>query len=480
MSQTPGLLRNTTVLGAARIVERLGNLLVAFFLSRRAGAAGLGTYATAVAYFQLVTIAGEMGCSNLLIREIAKRPERTSSFVVHASAIAVVVSAVAMAGMWALVPHLGYSAELRAGLMVVILAILPAVLNTVQEAVFVAHRRVEYETLTTLASTVVTVAASWVLLGRGHGAVSLLAVLVIAEFAVTLVYFRLVHHRIAPLRLELRAAEGRALLRDLRPFAGSSLLGGIFSRPEIIILSLLATEAQVGYYTGALKLVDLWQFAPQVYMLNVFPVLSRATVAGAEGVQGIQDRALGHLLAVGLPLSAGLAFAARPIVEAFYGPGFGPAVVVLRLLAANVCLYCVHSVLWRVLAARGEQGRVLRIQVVSLAVRLALNVVLIARFGAPGAAVAMFGGLALHCGLLARAVARDGTRVPLLEVAGRFAAAAAVMGIAVGVLGPLLALPLLVGAATVLYGAGALAFGALGLDDLRAVRRLVPLARRTL
>ncbi len=70
MSETRSIARNTGILGAARVTERVGNLLIAFFISRRGGVAALGTYATAMAYFQLIATAGEMGWTNLLVREI--------------------------------------------------------------------------------------------------------------------------------------------------------------------------------------------------------------------------------------------------------------------------------------------------------------------------------------------------------------------------------------------------------------------------
>jgi O-antigen/teichoic acid export membrane protein len=231
------------------------------------------------------------------------------------------------------------------------------------------------------------------------------------ETAIALVYVVLLHRCIARLRFELDRRFARALLHDIRPFAGSSLLGALFARPEVIILSLLATERQVGHYAAALKLVDVWQLVPQVLMANVFPVLARSHHTGDGNAVRVRQGAATALLAVGLPVGVGLAVTAGPLVHAIYGEAFQPAVTILRILSATAVLYATHSVLWRSLAARGEQNAVLHIQIFSVALRLVVAVVLVARFGAIGAAVTVPASLLVHNALLARRLRRDGSGI---------------------------------------------------------------------
>jgi peptidoglycan biosynthesis protein MviN/MurJ (putative lipid II flippase) len=74
-------------------------------------------------------------------------------------------------------------------------------------------------------------------------------------------------------------------------------------------------------------------------------------------------------------------------------------------------LYATHSVLWRALAARGEQAAVLRIQAFSLVVRLLAGVLLIALFGPVGAAITVPATLLIHNALLARRLRSDGSGI---------------------------------------------------------------------
>lgn len=474
MNQARSIARNTAVLAGARLIERGGNLVLALIISRHLHASGLGIYVTAIAYFGVISTAAESGSTNLLVREIAKDKSKTNAYLVHGSVLAGSVGLVVTIAGFAAVPHLGYRPDLRHSTEVILLALVPGTFNTIQESVFVAHQRVEFETLTTLGSTLVIIGVSSLLLALGHGVVSLVIAFVIAEYLVTIVYFILINRYIARFRLEFSRTFARTLIRDIKPFAGSSLLQAGLARPEIIMLSVVGSETQVGYYGAALKVADLWQFLPSVYMINVFPVLSRAFHEGGRRAQEIQDRSLKYLLALGLPLAAGMIFAATRIIEAFFGDKFDPSAALLRILGANIVFYCIAAVLWRVLAARGEQGAVFRVQAIGIVVRLAGGYALITWLADTGAAVSMMVWLAVTTILLGVQVRRDGTPVRILRPAWRFALAAAVMGGVIAVLADRVGLLFLVLIGLVVYVGLVALVRAFSPEDRALFRRLLP------
>jgi O-antigen/teichoic acid export membrane protein len=479
VSQANAVFRNTAVLATARIIERLSGLVLAFSISRHLGASGLGAYTTAITYFGLIAVAGSSGAQNLIIREIARDRERTSRYVVHASVLALGLSAVLMGAAWLVIPHLGYSAELRDSLMVIVLAVAPGTLNTIQEAVFIAYQRTHFETVTTLVSSSLLIATSVMLLKTGHGVVPLVVTFVAIEYAVTTVYFVIINRLIVRLRLSFQWRVATEVLHEIKAFAGSSLIAGLFARPEIIVLSLVADTAQVGYYGAALKIADIVQFIPEVYMVNVYPLLSRSFDGAAANARQIRDYATKHLLAFALPVATGIAAAAEPLIRAFYGDSFDQSVVLLRILAVTVPLYALNSVLWRVLAARGEQSKVLRVQLTTIPIRLTAGVALISAFEALGAAIVTPAALAMHGVLLARYVRRDGSSLGLIRLGWKLAVAASIAGGAVFALSGRLPLLALVACGTVVYVGVVILVKPFTHEELLALRRSLPWASRT-
>jgi O-antigen/teichoic acid export membrane protein len=435
VSEIQHIFKNTAVLAASRLVEKTCSMVLALAIARTLHASGFGVYTTAMAYYLLIALAVEMGMGNLLVREIAKNPAETSRYLVHAGIMAVAAAAVVMPTGLAIVAYLGYSGELALSVYVIALAVIPGTLNAFQEAVLVAHQRLEFLGWISCAAAGLNIGASLFLLASGHGVISLLSVFVAIQCLVAVSYLGVIHKRVASLQWEFRWSFAHDLLRDVKPFAASSVLAGLFTRPEIILLSLLRAPTQVGFYSAALKLVDLWYMVPQVYMTNVFPILTRSYHMGDPGVQSIQDTSLKYLLAFSLPVTAGLAVAAPAIISLAYGSEFAPAVILLRLLALNATLDSVQAVLWRVLSARGQQRLVVRAQIVTAFTRTASGYLSIKSFGTVGAAVSTPANLLLHCGLLTFYVTRGGTHLYLWRLAWRFALAALVMAAVVSMVG---------------------------------------------
>jgi O-antigen/teichoic acid export membrane protein len=420
------VLRNTAVLAAARILERIAGALVVLLIAHRLGASDLGLYVGAMGFFALIAIGGELGITTFLVREIAKDPSCTGPYLVHLSVLTAAFSAAAAAAAFGLLPLLGFEPDMREAIAIVLIAVPPAALNAVQRGVFLAYRRTEFEVAVTFVGGVLNVGASAALLANGYGVEGVLVAFVLVQYLSTATYYVLVRRYIVPIRWAFERATARHVLREIRPFAGSSIVAAAFSRPEVIILSAIGTPAQVGYYGAALKVMEFGTLVPQLFMMNVYPVLARAFQRRDGRAQRIQDRAFKFLMIASLPLAALMFAVADPLIDLLYGDGFGEAARLLRILAPGILLACGFSVLWRVLSARGEQGTVLKVQVVTTALELGLGVALIAAFADVGAAVnAVLSGFVLatlrrHDGVAGTALVarRPGGRRRRLRVLG--------------------------------------------------------------
>lgn len=426
-----GVLANSVMLVVAGVAERAGSLLVALILSRAAGADGLGAYVTVIAYYQLLTVAAEVGVSNYLVREISTELGSTGRWLTHAVLLAVAASGAMTGAALLVVPHLGLEPDVRTGTYVVLVGVLPAALNVVARAVFVAHQLVVFDAAANVVASVVLVVSGWFLIDGGRGVLALVVAYVLTRVGITIWSFAVIHGRIAPLRAGFDPAFARSMLRGLRPFAGSTLVGALFARPELLMLSVLASSTQVGNFGAAFKTVDLWQLLPETYMLNAYPVLARTHGEDPARASALQRDATTALLAVGLPVAAGLWLTADDVISLLFGPELDGAVPLLRAMAVLVVVFCVHTVLWRSLSARGEQSRVLRIQVPTLVLRLVVGAALIARFGALGAALNVPICLSIHNVFLARALRGGGPGIVDLHDVWPYAAATAAMAAAV-------------------------------------------------
>jgi O-antigen/teichoic acid export membrane protein len=480
MVEAREIFKNTAALAAAIVIERASSVFLTLLISRTLYASGLGIYSATLAIYALIANTVEMGSTSFVVREIAQDRSRTNQYVVHLGLMAIVVGTLAILLGVLILPHLGYSAELAMSVSVVVFAVIPGTLNTIQEAVFVAHRRVHFQTYTTLVAALLNTALSLSLLAQGHGIVSLVIAFVATKCLTTISYFFFLSRYVVRLRWEFSWSSSLTLLRKVKMFAASSMLGGLFARPEIIILTFVRGEAHTGYYSAALKLVDLCYLLPDTYMTNVFPALSRSYRHGARKCQNIQKKSVKYLLALSLPVAAAMTVGAEPIIQLLYGPGFQSSVLALRILAWNLPLYCLNGLLWRVLVARGEQSSNVRVQVITACTRLASGYALISAFGYLGAALTTIANLLLHNCLLSLYIKSDGTHLHIVLLGWRFGAIALIMGLVMYALIGQLELWILAPVAAVVYVSLTLLFKAFSREDLDLFWRVIPsrIARR--
>jgi O-antigen/teichoic acid export membrane protein len=447
---------------------------VTLLLAAKLGAAGLGTYSTAMAVYAVIAIAGEAGVTMFLIRELGRDTSRTASYVVHLSVLALGVSALLTAGAELVIRHVGWSGQVEDAVALVLLAILPKTLNSIQEAVFVVHGRTEFETFSTLVTSAIYVAASVWFLAHGYGVQPLILAFVILEYLVTVVYYVLITGRIAKLRWHFEWPLARRLLGEIKSFTGSSALAALFARPEIIILSLISSIREVGYYSAAVRISEIWLFLPQVFLNNVFPLLTRACETGAERFAEVQAKTIKYCMAYSLPITVGMVALAGPIILALFGPAFAPSVPELRLLAVNVTLFTLMGVFWRSVSARGRQDTVLRVQIVIIATRLTSGVGFVLWLASLGAAIATTLCTGLHVVLLERVVRRAGIPARIVAHTWRFGLAAAVMGVASWVTVQVVTVWVVIPFGALVYGGCIVALRALPREDIRTLRSLLP------
>lgn len=424
------VLTNSAVLAVSKVLERTSGFVVAVLVANALGPADLGVFATAWAIYGLIAIAAVAGTTDYLVREISRDRTRTAAYTVHLSAVALVFATVLMLLAQLVVRHVGYSADLQASVSVILLAIVPKVLNGIQEGVFVAYGRVVFQTVTRLWSSVTYVAAAAWMLAHGADVPELLLVFVVLEYCVALIYFVIINRWITRLRTSLRWSLATRLVREMKAFTGSSLIAALFSRPEIILLSALATEHEIGIYSAALRIIEIPLTLSEVLMVNVFPLLSESFRTAEERFRFWQTAAVRALLAFSLLFAAWCMAMADDIVRTVYGEELADAASVLRILSINIAFFSLISVFWRSLVARGGQHTNLVLQTFTVAVRLCSGVALIAPFAAVGAALASTGSSAVHLALLLRATARSGAPTRVLRVGWPFAVAAAGSGLA--------------------------------------------------
>jgi O-antigen/teichoic acid export membrane protein len=213
-------------------------------------------------------------------------------------------------------------------------------------------------------------------------------------------------------RVEMRAA----ILRYAGPMIPLALLGWVISLSDRYVLAGLTSPDQTGIYAASYGLAS----APFI-MLGQFLSLTLRPVYFDAVVQGDRRRErrvlLAWMAAVALALAVGMGLViefANPIVRFVLGEAFWGAADLLPWIALAYGLQAVQQLFEHVIQALHSTRRLLVIHALGAATAVALFFLLIPRYGANGAAMAVVGSFAVSCaasiplsGALPRLFARE-------------------------------------------------------------------------
>lgn len=179
----------------------------------------------------------------------------------------------------------------------------------------------------------------------------------------------------------------KTVLRRSAPLAVAILAINVYYSADSILLGLLRTSTEVGYYAAAYKLVLPWLLIASIVGLLAMPRLA-ADLAENRDVLETVERLARLLFALGLSVAVAGTLLAESLVIAVFGPAYRPAIVPLVILIWSVVTVLANASFGFYMLARRDDRRYMWIAVAGAVLNLGLNVVLIPDFGMVGAGVA--------------------------------------------------------------------------------------------
>lgn len=370
------------------VVQRLSAALIVVWVSRQLGVGEAGIYFLAVSFATLFGRISYWGLDQLLTREVARVPERANQFIVNFVVVRAVLAGLMMGMLYAVVVWLGYAPHTSRVVLLLGLTILPDSLINICQSVFMAHERMGYLALSSLLNGVVRMGAGVLALVAGLGLEGVALGLLLASVSTLTLLVYLIRTRLFRPVWNIDRAFSRRQLGAGFPF----LLIGMFfileSQLDVILLSRLRDEYQVGIYGAASTVTSALILIPFAFQTAVFPVMSRLYATAPVALERLYDQSLKYLLLAGLPIAVGVTMLAPDIVTLAFGRQFAASVPVLQILVWSLFLIFLNVPNSRMLVVSDQQRIIAVFLLTSLTLNTLLNLLLIPRWGAAGSGVA--------------------------------------------------------------------------------------------
>ena len=377
------------------VMNRATSFVIYAMVARRLGAFAFGQMSLALSLFYVFQIFAVSGVKTLLIREVAKDRSQTRKYLTNGCLIVAVMSFAALGALFGFVRAVHYTGGTKLVVLLLSLGLLPYAITAVCEGIFQAWERMHYLACVNVPSNIVKMAGAYLLLFWNRGLYTVMLLLLGAFFTVASVELWLVLTQFRTERAPASEQPGAgidlrfalATLRSAGTFLGIDGTCAIAGNLNIILLSKLATEKDVGLYSAATQLMVPLLLVYQSIAQSIFPVMCRKIEPGLRALRRISEQAIEVLLMLAVPTVAGVFFLGQWALSILYkNHAFVGAVPALRIVAWALVPQVFTSVLGQVLVATHHEKITLKIAVVGGALNLVVGWPLIRRYGLVGAA----------------------------------------------------------------------------------------------
>jgi len=387
MSRQTKVASNTTWFTSALVGQKVISFAYFTFLARSLGAADIGLYTFALSYIAIFSIIIDYGLSNLITREVAKSQNDSQKLYSTVLGFKLISSLFAVVCAVIFLHILGYPAFTRHLVYVALVLMVVESLVLSSYAIIRGHHHLRYESFG-MVGVQLAIAGLGVLLLKFTDDIRWLVGVLLTANTIHLFYvtFLLVKKWGMRIRLIFEKKYTFTILKLATPFAVAAGFTRVYGAFDQVLLSKLASPEALGYYAVAYKLTFALQFIPLALVAALYPAMSTYYVQEKTMLNKAFTRSVYYLLVFTLPLSFGVATLAKPFIHTLYTTNFSDAIAPLQILILSLTFLFINFPLGALLNATNRQKRNTINIGGAMVVNIILNVILIPKFQALGAA----------------------------------------------------------------------------------------------
>lgn len=375
------ILKQTSWLFFAQAITRGIGFFYTIFLAKNLGVEEFGLFSLGLAYFSIISSLADFGFNRFLIREIAKEKAESWEIVWNVLILRLTLVSLLFAG-FSLFTYTFDQNKMRVSIILLgTLAVLPTIIAMTFDGIFIALQKLQFSAVSAFVSSIATVFIGIFLVSRGFGALGAVNALILGQFiyALVLLYFVYKKHGVS-LAQVTTAVLKKAILGSL-PYGLLGILGLLYFRVDIILLSYIKGSFETGIYGAAYRFLESITFIPSAFSLAIFPILSKLHTCDIHQARKLYFRSLRIMGVLGIIVFLGYILILPKIVSIFL-PNYLSSIQAISILAVSIPFMFAHVPAVSVLLSTDKYlKQVILLSIFTLVFNIIANLIFIPGFG---------------------------------------------------------------------------------------------------
>jgi O-antigen/teichoic acid export membrane protein len=390
MSTATQLFRNSALSFSTNVVTKAVNTIAFILIARLSQADQAGIFSLGTTYLVIFT-ATAWGLDELMVRQVARNRQEAGQFFGPFLSLRVLISLAAYALMYAFIRYvMRYSESTAYPILILGISLIPDSLSSVGQALLAAHERFEIPLIAGGIASIIKLSGAVLAIFYGNGLVQVGWAWVAGSCLGAIITLWAAARQAGKLRLAMwfNRLFWSTNLHLAVPFLTIGFLLTLEYQTDVIILSKVRGEAEVGWYGAVTTIVFALTMIAQSYRAAVYPLMVRYHKSDPGKLGHLYDVSMFYLGSLALPMAAGLALLSQPIILTVYKSDFSNAILPLQIIAWYLVFNYLNIPNSRIMLVGEQQKRLTYFLVASMGLNILLNFILDPSLGAVGASIA--------------------------------------------------------------------------------------------
>jgi len=385
--------KNTAFMTVASIGQKVISFVYFTLIARQIGAEGTGKYFFALSFTTLFVVLVDLGLNNVLIREASRLKEKMQQYFSNVIFVKIFLGILTYVAAIVTINLMGYPVETK---HLVYLSAVTMLFDSIHLSIYGTLRAIgnlKFEAIGIISSQLLTLILGTTFLYLGFPLIYLIGAFTVPSFLnvcyATIVLFKKYKIKLVPkYDKEIMKFIGKIIL----PFALAAIFARVYSYIDSVLLSKMAGDIAVGWYSIPYKITYAFQFIPLALVAVLYPRFSEYFVHNKARLAYIFERGMKYLLLIVFPVAIGIGVLAQDLIVSIYTTEYLNSVLPLQILLTGLVFSYVSFPIGAFLNACNRQVIQTVIVFVVMVVNVVLNVYLIPIYGVVGAASAALVG----------------------------------------------------------------------------------------